>query len=259
MKKNITTMLAATMVAAWGGIPSAMAALQTNQVIEIPVETALAPPMGFDDNDNIQVVLHGRLPNSCFTLGNHSLETLGDGHTIRIHQFANHRMDGICAADSELPEYMKMTIPFTSEISVGQLASGDYQFEYQKVGGTAGFRSLNVSLAGVASVDSLPYAAVSTAMAADAVNGSDDIKVTLSGSLNSTCTELDPNVPVKKSDDVYILLPTIRVKPGVLCAQVMVPFQKKMNLGKAGKPGHYLIHVRSMNGRAVNHVVEVSR
>src|SRR4051812_49114812 len=66
--------------------------------IEVPVEVALSPVKGFDDNDNIQVVLYGKLPNACYGLDEYQVEKVsGEENFYRIRQFAIKRTDGICA------------------------------------------------------------------------------------------------------------------------------------------------------------------
>jgi hypothetical protein len=65
-------------------------------------------------------------------------------------------------------------------------------------------------------------------------------------------------VRVLPEDDVTVLLPTIKVKRDVLCVQMLIPFKKSLDLGSV-TPGIHLIHVRSMNGKSVNHVVNVAR
>jgi hypothetical protein len=93
---------------------------------------------------------------------------------------------------------------------------------------------------------------------ADVFGGREDVIFDLTGTLNSTCTELDDQVEVVRQDDVYVVLPVMKVKPDVVCAQVLVPFSKKVDLGRLA-PGEYLLHVRSMNGSSVNRVFTVTR
>lgn len=225
--------------------------------VEIPVTVLLAPPVGYEDKNNIQVVLYGMLPNACYSIGNYRVEKLGSNE-LAVHQFAYKENQGLCADDSGIPESMKMAVPFMVEVSVGQLPAGDYKFDYQVVGGTIGTRMLNVAKATAPTVDSLPYAAVSSASVPELVNGMKDVKVTLDGILNSTCTSLDSNVRVLHYKDVTVIEPLIKVKTGVICAQMIVPFQLPVNLGKM-VPGRYLIHIRSMNGKSVNRVIDVSK
>jgi hypothetical protein len=69
---------------------------------------------------------------------------------------------------------------------------------------------------------------------------------------------VDSDVKIMRQDDVLVLLPTISVRSDVVCAQMIVPFEKEVDLGPI-TPGIRLIHTRSMNGKAVNKVVNVTR
>ena len=153
---------------------------------------------------------------------------------------------------------MRMLVPFTSEFSIGHLTAGDYRLSFTSETSGVQTRQLNISKNISPGVDSLPYAAVSSADAHDVFNGRDTIKVRISGVLNSTCTSIDDKVRILDEGDVFVLLPTIKVKHGILCAQMLTPFEKEVDLGRT-TPGVHLIHVRSMNGKSVNKVVIVSR
>ena len=225
--------------------------------VEIAVEALLAPYTGYEEKNTVQVVLYGILPNNCYTL-EQSVVQKQDEHSFRVTQFALHDVSGACADESTLPEHLQMAIPFTQEVTIGRLAAGDYRFDYDKAGTGPDSRPLHVSTNINNGADTLPYAAVSGLHAKDVVMSIDHLVVTLSGVLNSSCTQLVPETQVMRENDVLVLLPTIRVRHGVMCAQVMIPFEKKIDLGVLA-PGIHLIQSRSMNGRAVNKVVIVSR
>lgn len=225
--------------------------------VEIPVEALLTPAVGFEEKNNIQVVLYGGLPNTCYTLGDTTTEKVDD-HTIRVRQFAVKDTAGMCANESSMPIHMQMVVPFMQEVSLGQLGAGDYQFVFNKRGAGNTLRNMNVARNITPETDTLPYAAVSNVQSRDVINGLEHVIVNISGVLNSTCTVLNKKIKVMREDDVLVLLPTVRVRPGVICAQIMVPFEKQIDLGVV-PPGIHLIHTRSMNGRAVNKVISVMR
>lgn len=226
--------------------------------VEVAVETVMAPARGYDDNDNVQVVLYGMLPNACYRLEKHTVEKTPTPGRFKVRQFATRDHDGICAEHADLPDFINMAVPFTQELSVGQLNAGTYSFEFLRGRDRTGIRVLHVAPAPTPRVDSMPYAAVSGAQIADVLPETSELQVTLTGVLNSTCTQLADTVKIEKVDDVFVVMPTIRVEEGTFCAQVLTPFERKVNLGRT-KPGRYLVHVRSMNGRAVNRAVEVMR
>jgi hypothetical protein len=213
--------------------------------------------VGFEEKNDVQIVLYGNMPNSCYSLAEYTLDKLDD-HTIQVHQYALHEESGMCADEQSMPMHMKMLIPFVQEISVGRLAAGTYQFVFTKVGAGRFARKMSVSKNITPGIDSLPYAAVSAVQAQDVISSMNNLKVTLSGVLNSTCTTLDKDVKVMREDDVLVLLPTVKVRHNVPCAQTLVPFERQLDLGTL-PPGIHLIHTRSMNGKAVNKVINVMK
>ena len=258
MKHSILNQMTLTTFALLFSITGSMkVAHAADQRVEIALQNVFAPIDGYDDNDNVEVVLHGALPNSCYTVADSFYELLDDGVTVAIHQYATRTTDGICADDSKLPEHLAMIIPFNKELSIGRYNAFGYSLQFKTASGLQ-TRPLHISIAQAPTIDNLPYAIVSNVATADIVNGLDPVQVTLTGVLNSTCTALNDDIKIIKQGDVFVVLPTIRVIPGVKCAQILLPYKRKVNLGRA-LPGDYLVHVRSMNGHSVNRVIEVSR
>jgi len=222
---------------------------------EIPVSALFAPYQGFDDNDQVQVVVHGTLPNACFSLADSFSELQGDLRTILVQQFAVRRIDGICAEGATLPVHLQMTVPFTREISIGRLKAGKYNLQYlSEKTSQRELRPMLIERAPVATIDSMPYAVISNATVSDVVLSSQETEVVLSGVLNSSCVELNPEVTIERDRDVIVLLPTVKYTDDVVCSQMLVPFRLKVSLGKL-QDGDYLLHVRSMNGESVSRVI----
>lgn len=226
--------------------------------VELPVRALLTPAFGFEEKNNVQVVLWGELPNQCYTVGTNDIQPEADGKTVLVRQYALHDTTGLCADENTMPADMKVAVPFTSVVSVGHFAAGEHEFAYDSSNGQTMTRTMYVRKNVTSNIDTLPYAAVSAVTAPDIINGETPVKVHITGVLNSTCTTLNPNVQVMRENDVWVLLPTVLVKTGVECAQVMVPFDQEVNLGPS-IPGVHLVHVRSMNGMSQNKVVVVSR
>ncbi|MFZ9595139.1 MAG: hypothetical protein ACO3A2_03585 [Bdellovibrionia bacterium] len=226
--------------------------------VEVSVKALLAPSQGYEEKNNIQAVLYGVLPNSCYSLGRAHVEQNDSNPTLIIRQYAIKQTTGMCADEAQLSGHFRLSVPFTNEVFIGNLPAGDYQLVYNPGQVAEGARLLNVATNQVPLGDTLPYALVSQISAPDILNGKDELEVTLSGILNSSCTRLDPEVKILNQGDVLVLMPTISVVPGVMCIQVLKPFEKTIQLGKL-KSGIHLIHTRSMNGKAINKVVQVSR
>lgn len=240
-----------------GGLVLVQTAWSKPVEVEIPVESAFAPIRGFDDNDNVQVVIHGMLPNTCYQVGRHELVREGQ-NSYRIRQFAVKNEEGVCLQEGQMPPHMQLSVPFTTEVSIGQLEMGDYRFDYVQSGQDPHDRSIlvNVAHSKAPTIDSLPYANVSSMSISDLVDARKEVVVSFEGVLTSSCMDLDKeNIKVEKIKDVYIVLPLVKIKSGVMCAQAIRPFKSEVSLGKLAE-GHYLIHIRSMNGKAVNRVIE---
>jgi hypothetical protein len=222
--------------------------------VEVLIDAALSPTVGFDDNDNVEVVLHGNLPNACYVLAETTMETDVNKKIIRLRQYAQKKTDGICAEGGNLPDFLKMAVPYTTEVSLGQMKVGDYEFSYKKSNTQLGTRMLSITEAFSPSVDNMPYAITTDVKVKDIVTSKDTVEVKIQGVLNSSCIDLDDHITVTKIDDVFVVLPTIKVRQG-MCIQMLRPFEKTIELGKV-EAGHYLVHVRSMNGNAVNKIFE---
>ncbi|MEO5969768.1 MAG: hypothetical protein ABIQ95_07545 [Bdellovibrionia bacterium] len=227
-------------------------------LVEIPIDGFISPSQGFEDKNIVEGVVYGYLPNSCYTLNKSEITFSPDNPKKMIFkQFAFKKADGVCAennSDGEgLAEHLKMRIPFSSEVFIGLLPIGSYKIEYQRDGGQ-GLRTLEVTK-GTTAGDNFPYANVLNAMVTEVAYSNEEVNVSLSGVFNSTCTTLD-RVEQKKMNDVIVLFPILKATPGKVCLQVLVPFQTSVNLGKISL-GTHLIHIRSMNGKAVNRLVQV--
>lgn len=235
------------------------AANPETEIVEVPVSQAFIPKEGFDDNDTVQVVLDGALPNSCYSLGEHTVTVNEEKKTVTVKQFAVRKKDGICAQNgANLPIDAQMMIPFQGDVLVGQLNKGEYSVNFQAQGGEKA-RRFDVTSAPATSIDNVRYAAVNNAYVPDVVKSGENVVARLSGILNSSCTQLAPEITVLKEGDVTVVMPPVVVTFNGPCLQVIRPFVRDLPLGPAGQEGRYLLHVRSMNGRSVNRVYSVDR
>ena len=224
--------------------------------VEIQVENVFVAHDGFDDNDRIQIVVHGVLWNSCYRTAETVVEPMGDGHTLNVRQFAGVIQNGICGDQpASMPPELGVSVPFNKVVDIGALRADKYELRFKAGKDKFAFTALNVVEAKVPTIDDVPYAAVGSIMIREVVTSTEDIKLTLSGLITSTCTELD-QVKVIQEDDVIIVLPLLKLNADVACASTMEPFVKEVSLGQL-PPREYLVHVRSANGNSVNHVFRV--
>ncbi len=261
MNMLLTVALTATILSAPSALAGPGAANRGDVRVEIPLQGAFAPSRGYDDNDMVEVVLHGNLPNSCYRLAESAFER-GNGHALRVRQFAIMSNLGRCFDKDAMPAHLKMAVPFTTVVRVGRLELGSYQIAYDAGEGAPRTRAFGVAHASALTVDDLPYAPVSTIATREYWSALQEVQVSLSGTLTSDCVELAPIVPFERLGDVFVVLPLVRpVSPApaaALCELAYRPFQTTISLGRLA-PGQYLIHVRSMAGNSVNKVIEVTR
>jgi hypothetical protein len=222
--------------------------------IEVSVLNALLPSAGYDDNDSIEAVLTGDLPNPCFSLGEATVERVGQRFHVR--QYAWMRTDGICGSGDLIED----PVPFATDVNLGKLSQGSYQLVFNPNADTDGSgdrnRLFSVDFAPVARVDTFTYAATTNATVSDYHKAGDTVLFALSGSLSSRCVRLKEPVKVNQVDDVFVVLPVIERVEGRDCGSARHSFQTQIDLGTP-KPGEYLIHIRSRNGKAINRVFTV--
>ncbi len=237
-------------------IPSPVLAYSApGTTIEVTANNAFIPPHGFDDNDTIEFVLDGKLPNACWVLGQSQVER-GPGGGLKVRQMAYRSPMKMCTSgDNLLPAAWKAPVQYMKEVKIGTLRAGDYSITYRSGWGTLMHREFSVSAAQLTTQDDFPYANVSNAYVPEEVPAESPITVTLTGLLTGGCTQLDGEPTVLPMGDVIVVLPKLKLDAGG-CAGPDRSFEAQVALGTL-RPGRYLLHVRSTNGGAVNRVFTV--
>lgn len=221
---------------------------------EIPVQGVFAPKHGFDDNDNVQIIVDGILPNACYKKSQtlYSVDALA--HTITVQQYAFKDESGSCADPANLPEELKMQIPFMADVEVGNLEQGEYTLIYKSLNGEA-HKTLFIDKASSTTIDNLYYAITTDIYSPSEVSvNSSTIKLVISGFLNSSCTVID-KLDVQFVDDTIVILPQVK-KTHNYCMPVAKDFVNEVYI-KTPPAGRYQVHVRSVNGSAVNRLFSV--
>jgi hypothetical protein len=75
----------------------------------------------------------------------------------------------------------------------------------------------------------------------------------LSGTMNGDCLEFQNTQVLHRADHIIEVLPITSYKQGTVCQNKPAPFELKVELPQI-EPGNTLIHVRSLNGQAINTV-----
>ncbi len=224
--------------------------------MEAPLSGVYAPTYGYDNNDSVEVVFEGNLPNACYSLAGDIVRVDDNLKTIYIGELITRLKDGVCAQDDDaLPTQARSQVHFERNVTIGTLSAGKYQIIYTSTQGLQ-TRALDVAVSPVSnSVDSNRYAMISNAFVATQVESSEEtFEVRLTGAVGSSCTILK-DIQVTLENDVFVLLPITETSDEI-CMPSEVPFYRIINL-KTPVPGRYLLHTRSIGGGSKNSLFTV--
>lgn len=198
-------------------------------------------PGGFDSNDSVEVVLEGRFSSSCWRPAEVEVSVDHDKKEIYVGPAAYLYPARLCAT---------MVLPFDRVVSFGILKPGAYRLIQATDGAELG--SIPVAPAQTERPDDYLYAPVSQAFFKERSTYSE---VTIAGSFPSSCMMMD-EVKVTLEPKVIVIQPIAKIEKRLGCKDGSFPFQQKTKI--EGIPtGRYLLHVRSMNAKAINSLVDV--
>ena len=213
---------------------------------------------GFDDNDNVQVVVDGLLPNMCFELAQTRLKIDKEAKKVFIQQEMRKKEMVGCESGQALPLQLRWPITFTKTLSLGVLANGQYQVNFKTRSGqfkTTSFFNVKPSIA--QTVDDDLYAPVSSIFIPEVIRETPNAEAVLTGTLGSSCVKLrSSNIKVDRQNNVIIIRPLLTMQDAVSCKPNLTPLRNIVSVGELTE-GRYLIHVRSLTGEAINRVFTV--
>ncbi len=198
-------------------------------------------PQGFDTNDKVQLVGEGLFPNSCYRKAGVKVSVNHTLKTIRVTPTA-YQYDGLC---------MQMIIPYDSVVDVGLLKAGTYKVLQGYSGDKLGEISVRVSTN--AGPDDHLYAPISQAFVSQL---GASVRVKIAGEFPDSCMELQDVITEVQANVIVVQPVAQRLDDGRRCAQSIVPFEKTVELTNIPK-GKYLLHVRSLNGNAINNLISI--
>lgn len=237
---NLSVVLSAVFASSvWGA---------SNGTVPITAERMYVP-LGFDDNDpEVSVVLEGYLRSSCYKLIATEIDVNHVNKTIALQPRAR-KFEGPCTM--ALVHYWT---PVNISEKTGLLPYGDYKVTVR-----------NQSLSSVLTVrestnagpDDHIYAPVDKASVAfDSKTKS--YWATVRGLFTNTCMQWDGKPRFEVQGNTVLMLPILKdfdaQAPG--CEPDQKYFSERFELPELAQ-GHYLLHVRSLNGHAENDVFPV--
>jgi hypothetical protein len=217
---------------------------QSNDQLPHPIDvlpgSTFAPP-GFDDNDNAQVLLQGNYISSCFRMGNAVAQVDQVNKRIRIRSRTLYYRSSWC---------LTVLVPYLQPVDLGVLTAGTYDVQVADPRGRwHSMARLPIAVARTASPDEFLYASVT-----DVELESRDL-LRLRGAFPDGCLSMSEVMVLYRSPNIIEVLPKATRAPGRPCTSVMVPFQTRVRLESPWR-GMTLIHVRTMNGQALNRAAE---
>lgn len=239
MKNGFNRILVAVVTAA--GLTGAGVAMADAEVVPVDAVRVFVP-VGFDDNDNAQVVLDGYLPSGCYRLAR--TETSVDPATRQIRVQAMARYFDIPCIEAR--------IPYNVVVDLGILPAGDFTVVSNK---DTLRENMKIAEATNAGPDDFDYAPVDSVRVRE-VPGTDRLVAVIDGRFTNSCMAFD-DVKVIDNGATLAVLPVIKMTDGPACADIILPYRRVVNLPANLAPGRHLLHVRSLNGHAVNYVFAV--
>lgn len=203
-------------------------------------------PEGFDTNDNIQVVGEGMFPNTCYKPATPKVDVNHDLRTITIQPQA-YQYGGFC---------LQVLLPWDQEINLGLLKAGRYQIVQKGLNGAAqGIGEVNVRTATNATADDFLYAPITQAYYE---KKGDKNLIKLTGVFSNSCMKV-VDVMVSVQSKVIVVQPISELQEPTAtrkCEEGYFPFERQVELRHVNA-GRYLLHVRSLNAKTVNNLIDV--
>lgn len=224
--------------------------------VEIPSPvTDVFVPVGFDDNDTVEIVLHGHFANTCFKSGPAFGFVDSDAAEVRIiSKSLSYPAD----------ECLDMRIPFVQSVKLGRVPQGTYTVTVNNQSWAGA--TLKVGSASSSSADEYLYAPVEQVdlLPTDVLEGEGFYDLTVKGvypySL-SGCMKIT-DLKILDYETVLIVLPI---------ASFLQPEEEGCVPGRRGLERRFeystrvqlnltqnvLVHVRVLNGQSLNKVLEI--
>jgi hypothetical protein len=225
--------------------------------LPVAIEQAFIPELGYDDNDNIEIVIDGKLPNACFELHTTRIEIDQQNYKINLKQSMQVKDIHECQPQQQNQAgIFQWPIQYTTTVALGNLLAGTYKLYFNN-GATTKHKTFKVAKANHTGLDDTLYAPVSDAFIPELMYVGDQAHVVLTGILTNSCMNFNQDIEVSKIGNVFIILPKMTFITDQYCHPTMLPLQSIVNLGELTQEGRYLIHIRSTSGRSVNKVFSI--
>ncbi|MAX67405.1 MAG: hypothetical protein QF441_04920 [Bacteriovoracaceae bacterium] len=205
---------------------------------QVPIDEVYAP-LGFDSNDNSQIIVTGFLPNLCHKSPKTESEIKGKEIHINVTALKYHPTNPFC------PE---MIVPFVQSVNVGLLDKGDYKIVVNGKSPYEKESKIFIAESSSNAVDENIYANVHYIEKTEG-----DHKMKLVGYNPSDCLVLDEVKFISNKNNTMSVLPKMK-KIRDFCPMKMTPFSYDIEVPKSLANPKILLHVRSMDGNSINSI-----
>jgi hypothetical protein len=221
------------------GLPLA----QALEVIPAPVDHVFVPA-GFDNNDNIELVVTGRFPSTCYSRNKVEVKVVNDVIDVKVTSFTTRNTRDNC---------LTMAVPFTEVVTVGNLQAGNYRIAVNARTATPLRDRLTVSESRSNSMDDFIYAQVDYVDLGFA--GGQSGSAWLRAQLPSPCLAFDRVEYLSNGKDVISIMPIMK-RLSDFCPMKMVPYEIPVRYDISNMTAKkVLLFSRSIDGKSVSTVV----
>lgn len=211
-------------------------------VVEAEVESVFVPN-GFDDTDNVEVMLYGEFTDTCLRVD----------QAVARADVARRRIDVRVTALRHGGDCIAIIAPFLLSARVGLLPAGEYDVHVN--GSATAHRRFTVARSPSVATDNFLYAPVSEASIQRDASGRQLLHLAgVFPALEGACIVIDDLRVFADPQDVLVVLPITHVRLGRDCIGVSQSFRFTQPL-PAPFPGPGMMHVRVLNGGSYNRYV----
>ncbi len=202
-------------------------------------------PTGYDETDEIVVVVEGYLDSTCYQIRNAKVALTGAVFEVSPQ------------AEKYGDDCDPLPVPYVLEVVLNPeepLAPGQYKVRVASKTKSL-VETLHVTAVEDDAVDNYRYAPVDGA--AVGVLSGGRMRATIEGRFQNTCMVMDRIEISTQNGKTYEMLPIAKMlkrdAKGNPCRQMERRFEASRDFAEP-PPGRYLLHVRSQNGHSVNHI-----
>lgn len=224
-----------------------IASVSQAAVIPAPVDH-LYVPAGFDNNDNVEVVVAGHFPTTCYSRNRVFVKVSGDVIDVKINAYHNRDATSKC---------ITMVVPFSEVVTIGNLQAGGYTIKVNDGMKKSLKDRITVSESRSNSMDEFIYAQV------DYIDlgftGGLGGSAFLHAQLSSPCLEFDRVEYLSNGKDTISIMPIMK-QISDFCPMKMVPYQIPLKYEIDSIPSEkVLLFSRSIDGKSISTIVNKTR